>query len=151
MPFGHICKYMDIIKALAIKQPFAQAIIDGQRSIEIRRNTEYRGDVLIIATKRPEVYGLQSGCSLGIVELYDTKPVQELTAEEWRHTRVPLEKRESIKNGTAWLFRNPRKVVEFPLPIIRTGECYARKDFFVEYPEIVDFDEKAFEATKSAN
>lgn len=142
---------MEIIKAIAIKQPFAQAIIDGQKSIEIRRHTEYRGDVLIIATQRPEVYGLQSGCALGIVELYDTKQVQDLTDDEWEQTRAPKEKRGSIKNGTAWLLRNPRKVVEFPLPITKTGEYYADVDFFVKYPEIVELDEQAYKSMVSQN
>ena len=43
------------MKALSLKQPFAELIISGKKTIELRNwNTHFRGDFLIHASKNPD-------------------------------------------------------------------------------------------------
>lgn len=43
------------MKALSLKQPFAELILQGKKKIEIRKwNTNFRGEFLIHASKRPD-------------------------------------------------------------------------------------------------
>ena len=44
------------IKALCVKQPYANDILTGIKTIEYRSwRTRYRGDVLIIASRNPKI------------------------------------------------------------------------------------------------
>ena len=58
---------------------------------------------------------MESGVTLGLVELYDIKPIKDFTPEDWENTRIPKEKREKITKGFGWLMRNPRRVIEMPI------------------------------------
>ena len=43
------------MKTLSLKQPFAELILQGRKTIELRRwNTNLRGDFLIHASKNPD-------------------------------------------------------------------------------------------------
>lgn len=43
------------MKALSLKQPFAELILQGRKKIELRKwNTKFRGEFLIHASKKPE-------------------------------------------------------------------------------------------------
>ncbi|MEK6917580.1 MAG: ASCH domain-containing protein [Nanoarchaeota archaeon] len=43
------------MKALSIKQPFAELILEGKKKIELRKwNTNFRGEFLIHASKTPD-------------------------------------------------------------------------------------------------
>jgi hypothetical protein len=119
-------RYHDVFKALTVKQPYANDLvtigktIDGVRfglkSIEVRsRPIKYRGDLLICSSAQPVIPGMESGVTLGFVELYDIKPVQDFTPEDWENTRIPVDKRNSLRYGYGWLMRNPRRVIEFPV------------------------------------
>ena len=70
------------MKALSIKQPFAELILQGRKKIELRKwNTKFRGRFLIHASKtldkkameRFGFNGLPVGCILGSVELVEVK------------------------------------------------------------------------------
>ncbi len=72
-------KYM---KALSIKQPFAELILQGKKKIELRKwNTFFRGGFLIHASKVPDKevmkkFGfkkLSCGCVVGKAKLIDVK------------------------------------------------------------------------------
>lgn len=87
-------------RALSVKQPYAQLLIEGSKYIEVRsRNTTYRGDLLLCSSRKPEFPGMMSGVTLGFVELYDTKPVAEFTREDWEHTRVPRDMWGNFEGG----------------------------------------------------
>jgi len=43
------------MKALSLKQPFAELILQGKKKIELRKwNTKFRGEFLIHASKKPD-------------------------------------------------------------------------------------------------
>ncbi|MCF6095781.1 ASCH domain-containing protein [Thermovorax subterraneus] len=101
--------------ALAVQQPFATAIIEGMKKIELRSwKTNYRGTLLICATKRPVVVlddgeVLPTGCALGTVELVDIRPftpkdVKDAWADEWQ------------PGLWAWVLKKPR-IFKRPIPV----------------------------------
>lgn len=102
--------------SLFVRQPFAQELATETKRIEIRdRRTKMRGDILLCSTQKYDYPNAQGGCSVAIVELYDIKPVGELTDEEWAQTRITKSKRRRIKAGWAWIFRDARRIIEFPV------------------------------------
>lgn len=147
-------------RALTVKNPYATQLVtaafedDGviyaEKSIEVRsKNTTYRGDLLICSSKNPDLPGYENGVTLGLVELYDTKPVAEFTPDDWAQTRIPPEKRKAIIKGYGWLMRNPRRVIEMPIKgqlgiynLVYTKGC------IVEYPKVMVLDKEAFNKIK---
>ena len=115
----------EIFKALSVKQPFADLLTVvvsrdesgnymAEKTIEVRtRNTNYRGDILVCSSAHPVIPGLMSGVTCGFVELYDVKPVEEFTEQDWKQTCIPEKARP--KTGFGWMMRNPRRVVEMPI------------------------------------
>ena len=99
-------------RALTVKQPYANdlvtaaykdenGVVYGRKSIEVRsKKTSYRGDVLICSSAKPVYPGMESGVTLGLVELYDVKPIKEFTPEDWENTRIPKEKRAKMELST---------------------------------------------------
>ncbi len=70
------------MKALSLKQPYAELVVSGRKTIEIRKwNTKFRGEFLVHASKIPDLdamkrFGfdeLPSGCIVGKVELIEVK------------------------------------------------------------------------------
>lgn len=70
------------MKALSLKQPFAELILQGKKRIELRKwNTKFRGEFLIHASKTPdkkamEKFGFKElplGCIIGKATLIDVK------------------------------------------------------------------------------
>ncbi|MBT4377135.1 ASCH domain-containing protein [archaeon] len=70
------------MKALSLKQPFAELILQGRKRIELRRwNTKFRGEFLIHASKVPDKkamdrFGfkeLPTGCIVGKATLIEVK------------------------------------------------------------------------------
>lgn len=115
----------EVFTALCVKQPYADLLTrvvsrseSGEyraaKTIEVRsKYTKYRGDLLVCSSKNPEVSGRMSGVTCGFVELYDVKPVEDFTPEDWAATCIPEQKR-PVK-GYGWMMRNPRRVVEMPV------------------------------------
>ena len=115
----------DVYKALSVKQPFADLLTrvvfwdesgeyHAEKTIEVRsRNTNYRGDLLVCASAKPELPGRMSGVICGFVELYDVKPIEQFTPEDWAATCIP--EKDRPRNGYGWMMRNPRRVVEMPI------------------------------------
>jgi len=57
------------LKALCLRQPWANLIITGQKTIETRKwQTNYRGDILLCTSKRPEIEPY--GKAVAIATLY---------------------------------------------------------------------------------
>ena len=73
-----------IKKCLSLKQPYAQLVASGKKTIELRTwNTKFRGEFLIHASKKIDVkayerlkidpHSLITGAIIGKVNLYDVK------------------------------------------------------------------------------
>jgi ASC-1-like (ASCH) protein len=70
------------MKALSLKQPWAELIVSGKKTIEVRNwNTKFRGEFLIHASKntdkeQEQAFGyknLATGCIVGKATLIDVK------------------------------------------------------------------------------
>lgn len=62
------------MKALSVKQPFANLVASGEKLIETRTwATRYRGDLLIVSSKLPRIE--PAGYALCIVRLVDCRPM----------------------------------------------------------------------------
>lgn len=144
--------------ALTVKQPYANdlvteaykddnGIVYGIKSIEVRsRNTTYRGDLLICSSAAPVYPGMGCGVTLGLVELYNVKPITEFTDEDWACTRIPKEKRLKITKGYGWMMRNPRRVVEMPIKgMLGIYNLVYTKGEIVQYPQKMVIDKKSWE------
>ena len=87
------------MKAISIKQPWADQIIFGNKKIEYRSwPTKYRGDVLICSSKKSEPGACASaltGHAIGIVEIADCKQFEE--------------------GEYQWTLANPRPIKPFPV------------------------------------
>lgn len=140
----------DVFKALSVKQPWADLLtrvvfrdesgnFHAEKTIEVRtRNTNYRGDLLICASAKPKLPGRLSGVTCGFVELYDTKPVEEFTPEDWAATCIPENQRP--RTGYGWMVRNPRRVVEMPIRgQLGVYNLIVPKDDITEYPRHLAF------------
>ena len=144
-------------RALTVKQPYANDLVTkasedengmtyAVKTIEVRsKSTSYRGDVMICSSANPVYPGMESGVTLGLVELYDIKPVSEFSEEDWDKTRIPIEKRKNIKKGYGWLMRNPRRVVEYPVKgQLGIFNLVYTKGEIVQYPRKMKVDEKGW-------
>ena len=65
---------MPMIKAISIKQPWANMIREGEKTVETRAwSTLYRGPLLICSSKRPNLPEMLSGFALAICDLVDCR------------------------------------------------------------------------------
>lgn len=81
------------MKALSVKQPWAMALVDGVKTIEVRTwATKHRGPLVICASALPnnwfwyveddKVHRLiPAGCIMGIVDLVDCRPMTQADEE----------------------------------------------------------------------
>jgi ASCH domain len=70
---------MPLYRALSIKQPWANLIRGGHKTIETRGwRTSYRGDLLLCASATPRIAPF--GCTICLAELVDCRPMR---ADEW--------------------------------------------------------------------
>lgn len=149
----------DRYKALTVKQPYAKHLVtvayvdDGtafaEKSIEVRsRTTNYRGDLLVCSSAAPVIPGMESGVTMGFVELYDVKPISDFTPEDWENTCIPVDKRP--KKGYGWMLRNPRRVVEMPCKgQLGIYNFVTPKGDITEYPTVCKIDKEGWQIIKS--
>lgn len=139
------------VRSLCVQQPWADllTVIDwrdekgeyhARKTIEVRsRNISYRGDLLICSSKKPEIPSRMSGVTCGFVELYDTKPIEQFTEEDWAATCIP--EAERPRKGWGWLMRNPRRVVEMPVKgQLGLFDIVMPKGDLTEYPRAMTID-----------
>ena len=94
------------MKALSVKQPWADLIARGEKTIEVRgKATKHRGPLLIVASKRPDVWA--TGFASAVVDLVDCRPMAR--ADEG----AALDERQT--GAKAWVLRNPRRVEPVPV------------------------------------
>lgn len=94
------------MKAISLHQPWASLIASGKKTIETRRwATSYRGDLLIVSTRKPEYDDLPLGKALCIVEVYFCRPM------------VPVDEADACcqwyAGAWSWLLRNIRPIEPF--------------------------------------
>ncbi|HJU12841.1 MAG TPA: ASCH domain-containing protein [Candidatus Nitrosotalea sp.] len=113
------------MKCLSVSQPYADLIIQGKKTIELRSwNTKFRGEFLVHAPKktRPaeckrlgvKAEGLRTGVIIGRVELYDVKKyktARELKSDYKKH----LAGKEYHDRAYGFLLRKPKEL-KFPIP-----------------------------------
>ncbi len=95
------------MKAISLKQPWANLVASGKKTVETRKwKTNYRGDLVICSSKKPNIH--PAGYALCIVELYDVKPMIKKD-----------EKKACIKvypSAYSWFLRNIRPINP-PIPV----------------------------------
>ena len=150
----------ELHNAICVKQPYANLMVSKEsedaegntyaiKSIDIRSNyTKYRGNVIICSTSK-NVPNLLSNAIVGEAELYDVKPANELTDEEWNCTKLEKGSIDKIKKSkaNAWFFRNPHRIIELPVKGYKGlwDLCITKGDI-VEYPEVLNLDKKDWKA-----
>ena len=94
------------MKALSVKQPWANMIASGEKTIEVRtRATKYRGPLLIVSSLKPKIE--PAGCALAIVDLIDCRP---LTKADEKFACC------EFRPGLfAWVLRDVRKIRMIPI------------------------------------
>jgi hypothetical protein len=107
------------MKALSLKQPFAELILLGKKTVETRTwNTKFRGEFYIHASKQPDKekmkqFGfsdLPAGKVVGKAELVD---VIIFTKENWKKdTRTCANDMPYRKYG--FVLKNIKKIKHFP-------------------------------------
>src|SRR3989304_2156730 len=106
------------MKALSIKQPFAELILQGKKKIELRKwNTNFRGEFLIHASKIPdqeamERFGftsLPTGCIVGKAFLKDVK---EYKNEEEHNKDKNLHSASSVWGNYGFVLEKPKRMKE---------------------------------------
>jgi len=96
-----------IHKAISLKQPWANLVASGAKTIETRKwSTNYRGDLVICSSQNPKIEPY--GKALCIVELYDIKP---MTKEHEKKACI-----KAYSKANAWFLRNLRKI-DTPIPV----------------------------------
>lgn len=102
---------MDIVmKALSVRQPWANLIAWGMKSIEVRTwSTDYRGDLLIVSSQKPDI--VPAGMALAVVELYDVRDLMRPDLEQACIDPMALDPRH-----VGWHLRNIRRLVR-PVPM----------------------------------
>lgn len=94
------------MKALSVKQPWAELIARGEKTIEVRsKPTKYRGPLLIVSCKRPNVW--VTGHAIAVVDLVDCRPMAKADEE--------AALRERWVGAKAWVLENPRRVEPVPV------------------------------------
>jgi hypothetical protein len=110
------------LRALSVRQPWAEWILQGAKSIEVRTwDDDYRGPLLLHTGKRPasewegkpEASGLFFGGYVGLVVLEAIVPFDRARWTAWadRH----LDRGEYRPGLFAWILGQPRRLAE-PIP-----------------------------------
>lgn len=92
------------MKALSIKQPWANMIAAGEKTIETRTwHTRWCGPLLIVSSKKPAIE--PAGYALAIAQLVDCRPMT-VADEVAACCKV---------NGWAWVLENVKRIEPFPV------------------------------------
>tara|TARA_B100000029_G_scaffold370539_1_gene364394 strand:+ start:113 stop:562 length:450 start_codon:yes stop_codon:yes gene_type:complete len=131
------------MKCLSICQPFAKLIVQGKKTIELRKwNTKFRGEFLVHAPQKirlddckrlkikPE---MPVGAIIGKVELIDVKEYENST-----QIKIDLKKHLALndisENKYGFILQNPKEL-KIPIP------CSGQLNFFEFKPELTKIDE----------
>jgi hypothetical protein len=102
------------MKAISLKQPWANMIANGQKTIETRTwPTKHRGEILIVSSKKPAID--PAGCAVGILTIVDCRPMTKDDEEAACCELYP--------GAWAWVLANVRKLAK-PFPVKGTLGIY---------------------------
>jgi len=94
------------MKALSVKQPWANMIASGEKTIETRTwMTAYRGQVLIVSSKQPRIE--PAGCAVAVVTLTTCRP---MTRRDERAACCRV-----YPDAKAWVLEGIRSVEPIPV------------------------------------
>ena len=94
------------MKALSVKQPWANMIASGEKTIETRTwMTSFRGPILIISSKQPRIE--PAGCVVAIATLSNCRT---MTRRDERAACCRI-----YPNAKAWVLENIRPVKPVPM------------------------------------
>ncbi len=94
-------------KAISLKQPWANLVAEGKKTIETRKwKTNYRGSLLICSSQKPNIEPF--GKAICTVELYDIKPMTK-DHEEKACCKV-------YPKAYSWFLKDI-KIIKKPFPI----------------------------------
>ncbi len=113
------------MKCLSVSQPYADLIVTGKKTIELRTwNTKFRGEFLIHAPIKIkdeactrlniDKFSLRTGAIIGKVEIYDVKSygsIEELKKDYDKH----FASEEFLRHKYGFLLRKPQ-VLKIPIP-----------------------------------
>ena len=89
------------MKALSVKQPWANLIALGQKSIETRTwATDYRGELLIVSSKHPKIE--PAGFAIAVAQLVDCR---FMTLSDERIAMCEI-----YENAVAWVLTDIRAI-----------------------------------------
>ncbi len=131
----------NVLKCLSVSQPFADLIISGKKTIELRKwNTNFRGEFLVhaplkIKTKDCKRLGISkkfvTGRIIGKAEIYKVKKynsIKEIKADQKFH----LASKDFHDNTCGFMLKN-QKAFRVPIP------CKGKLGFFeIDMPKIKD-------------
>ncbi len=125
------------MKCLSVCQPFAELIIQGKKTIELRKwNTKFRGEFLVHAAKNILIEdckrmkissSITTGAIIGKVKLTDVKKYEsdkELKNDKKKH----YSSSDITKNKYGFILENPKKL---RVPIPYSGKL----NFFEFHPD----------------
>src|SRR2546429_293272 len=93
------------MKAISLKQPWANLVASGCKTIETRTwPTKYRGKILIVSSKSPANLG-PAGTALAIAEIVDCRPMTEEDEDAACCKIYP--------RAQAWVLKDIRKIEPF--------------------------------------
>jgi len=97
---------MTLLKALSLKQPWANMIASGEKTIETRKwPTDYRGPLLIVSSKSPDIP--PAGCAVALATLVACRPMT--------HADQDAAKCALYSGAYAWVLRDIRRLKPFPV------------------------------------
>jgi hypothetical protein len=94
------------MKALSIKQPWANLIASGEKTVETRLwKTDYRGPLLICSSKRPDI--APAGHAIAVAQLVDCRPMSVLDEGAARCMKYD--------GAVAWVLADVKRIKPFPV------------------------------------
>ncbi len=131
------------MKCLSVCQPFAELIVQGKKTIELRKwNTKFRGEFLVHAPQKIRIDDckrlkmkdtLTTGAIIGKVELVDVKKYEnksELKLDSKKH----LAQHDKSDNKYGFILQNPKQL-KVPIP------CNGQLNFFEFKPDLLKIDD----------
>ena len=118
------------MKALSMKQPFAELVLQGRKKIELRKwNTKFRGEFLIHASKIPNKEAMKRfgfsdlpcGFIVGKARLIDVK-IYQTESENQKDAKLHLASSRWGKYG--FILENPQRIKEISENLIHNIEEY---------------------------
>jgi hypothetical protein len=89
------------MKALSVKQPWANMIAKGEKTIETRPwSTDYRGEILIVSSRDPDIP--PAGYALAVATLVDCRPMSVLDEPDAQCRKYP--------KAVSWVLENVQRI-----------------------------------------